>query len=101
MGLFTKKPKVVQEIHDGAWGHLVSEHGMDVDTLSRDVRCVERAGMLDGTAVTFMRVFKLSEAAKKGVVVTSWETFDEHPDLILFEGYMTAKNQAVLKRKGT
>ena len=35
MGLFKKK--VVKEIHDAAWGHLVSPHGIDVDTLSREM----------------------------------------------------------------
>jgi len=98
MGLFKKK--VVKEIHDAAWGHLVSPHGIDVDTLSREIRCVEREGILDGKGpVTFMRVFKPKEAEQKGVVVTGWETFDQHPDLILFEGYLTRSNEAYLERK--
>ncbi len=99
MGLFNRKPKVVKEIRDGAWGHLVSAHHIDVDTISKDVRCVEREGMLDGKAVTFMRVFRLSEVARKGVEVTGWETFDQHPELLLFEGYLTAKNEAHLEHK--
>jgi hypothetical protein len=49
--------------------------------------------------VTFMRVFKPKEAEQKGVVVTGWETFDQHPDLILFEGYLTRSNEAYLERK--
>ncbi len=100
MGLFNRKPKVIKEISGGAWGHMVSVHGVDVDTLSKDVRCVERAGMLEGNMpVTFMRVFKLSEVARKGVEVTGWETFDQHPELILYEGYLTARNEAHLERK--
>ncbi len=101
MGFFTKK--VVKEIRGGAWGHLVGEHGVDVDTLYSTMRCVEREGVLDGTKVpvTFMRVFKPSEADKKGVVIAGWETFDEHPDLVLFEGYVTKGNQARLQRKKT
>lgn len=99
MGLFNKKPKVVKEIHDAAWGCLVSQHGIDVETLSRDVRCVERTGTLGGNTVTFMRVFKPKEAEQKGVVVTGWETFDEHPELILYEGYITSDNRATLERK--
>ena len=43
MGLFKKK--VVKEIYDGAWGHLVSVHGIDVDTLSKEMRCVDRSGL--------------------------------------------------------
>lgn len=100
MGFFSRKPKVVKEIHGGAWGHMVSVHKIDVDTLSREIRCVEREGMLEGKGlVTFMRVFKPKEAEQKGVVVTGWETFDQHPDLILFEGYLTRSNEAYLERK--
>jgi hypothetical protein len=99
MVFFGRKPKVVKNIHDAAWGWLVQQ-GIDVDTLSREVRCVEREGTLNGTGiVTFMRVFKPKEAEQKGVAVTGWETFDQHPDLVLFEGYLTMKNEAHLERK--
>lgn len=98
MGLFKKK--IIKEIHDGAWGHLVSVHKIDVDTLSNEMRCVEREGFLDGKgSVTFLRVFKPKKVAEKGVTVTGWETFDQHPELILFEGYLTSLNEACLERK--
>ncbi len=98
MGLFKKK--VVKEIYDGAWGHLVSDHKIDVDTLSRDIRCVDKAGVIDGNApVTLLRVFRLSDVQQKGITVTGWETFDQHPDLLLFEGYLTGANEAHLERK--
>jgi hypothetical protein len=104
MGLFSFKRKVVREISGGTWGHLVSVHGLDVDTLARSIRCVEKEGCLDEKKpVTFLRVFKLQEAEKRGVEVTGWETFDQHPELILFEGYLTKANEAFLKptnRKG-
>jgi hypothetical protein len=99
MGLFKKK--IVREIHDAAWGHLVNVHKIDVDTLSREFRCVEHEGALNGKGpVTFLRVFKPKEAEQKGVVVMGWETFDEHPDLIHFEGHLTSSNEAYLERKG-
>lgn len=98
MGLFGKK--VVKEVHDGAWGHLVNKHGVDVDTISNTLRLVEREGPMDGKGmVTFMRIFRPAEAAAKGVTVTGWETFDQHPELIVFEGYLMRSNQAVLERK--
>jgi len=98
MGLFKKK--IIKEIYGGAWGHLVNDHKIDVDTLSNDFRCVEREGFLDGKgAVTFLRVFKLSEIMKRGVVITGWDTFDQHPELIFFEGYLTSSNEACLERK--
>ena len=94
------KKKVIREIDGGAWGHLVSVHKMDVDTLSKAMRCVECEGVLNGgKPVTFLRVFKPREAQEKGVEITGWETFDQHPDLILFEGYLTRTNEAYLERK--
>ncbi len=102
MGLFGNlfKPKVVKEIYGGAWGHLVSTYKVDVMTLSKEFRCVDRAGVGEGgRKVTLVRVFKPLEAQAKGVVVTGWETFDQHPDLIHFEGYLTASNEACFERK--
>jgi hypothetical protein len=101
MGLFNRKPKIIKEISGGTWGHLVSVHGITVDILSNDIRCVDKAGTLDkGIPVTLIRVFRLSEVAKKGITVTGWETFDQNPDLILFEGYFNEQNnEAHLERK--
>lgn len=100
MGLFSFKKKVVKEISGGAWGHLISEHKLDVDTLANQIRCVEREGTLgEEKKVTLLRVFKLSDVQKKGVEVKGWETFDEHPDLVLFEGYVTKNNEAFLEPK--
>ncbi len=99
MGLFKRKGKVVKEIQGGAWGHLVSEHKIDVDTLANEMRCVEREEVANGGKITFLRVFKLSEARRRGIEVKGWETFDEYPDLILFEGYLTGLNTAKLERK--
>lgn len=98
MGLFKKK--VVKKIDGGVWGHLVSLHNIDVDTISKELRCVEREGVLDGVIpVTFLRIFRPAEAQQKGIVVEGWETFDQHPDLILFEGYLTRANEAHLERR--
>jgi hypothetical protein len=30
-----------------------------------------------------------------------WETFNKHPDLVLFEGYLRETNEALLERKKT
>lgn len=99
MGFFKKK--VVKEIHDAAWGCLTNEHRIDVDTLAREVRCVERDGVVDGNKVTLMRVFNQKKQAEKtGVTVTEWETFDQHPELVLFEGFLTRANKAFLQKRG-
>ena len=98
MGIFKKK--IVKEIDGGVWGHLVNVHKIDVDTLSKEMRCVEREGVLEnGMPVTFLRIFRPAEVQNKGIIVTGWETFDEHPDLILFEGHLTRANEAHLERR--
>jgi hypothetical protein len=99
LGLFNRKPKIVKEIRDGAWGNLVQVHGMTVDVLSKDIRCVDRPGLKDGSQVNLLRIFSLRDVEKNGVTVAGWETFDQHPDLIMFEGYLDANNQAHLERK--
>jgi hypothetical protein len=70
-----------------------------VDTLSREMRCVEREGVLEnGISITFLGIFRPMEAQRRGIDVSEWETFDQHPEL-LFEGYLTRANEAYLERK--
>ena len=98
MGIFKKE--IIRKIRNGVWGHMVTVHEIDVDTLSKDMRCVEREGVLEnGLPVTFVRIFRLAEVQNKGIIVTGWETFNEHPNLILFEGYLTRANEAHLERR--
>jgi len=103
MGLFGFKKRVVQEISGGVWGHLFNVHGLNVDLLSRSIRCVVKEGLLDGkNPVTFLRVFNLREVEKKGrksAEIKGWETFGQFPELVLFEGYQTRTNEAFLKPK--
>jgi hypothetical protein len=101
VGFFNKKKKAFKEIEGGTWGHLVRIHKENVDTLWREMRCVERGGTINGREpVTLIRIFSLKDVEAKGVEVAGWETFDTHPDLILYEGYLTQKNQAHMERKG-
>jgi hypothetical protein len=61
---------------------------------------VEREGVLEnGTPVTFLRIFRPAEVQNKGIIATGWEAFDEHPNLILFESYLTRVNEAHLERR--
>ena len=100
MGIFNFKKKVVKEISGGVWGELVGRYKFDVDTLANQIRCVEREGVIDGgRKVTFLRIFRLSDIEKRGIEGIGWETFDQHPDLLLFEGYLTRNNEAYLEPK--
>jgi hypothetical protein len=94
------KKKIVKEIYGGVWGCLVNQHGIDVDTIAKELRCVEREGTIEGgSPVTFLRIFKPKEAETRSIDVAGWETLDQHPDLVLFEGYLTKMNEPYLQRK--
>ena len=98
MGLFKKK--AFKEIDGPIWGHMVNRHRIDVDTLSSQIRYVFREGSLEGDKpVTFLRLFNLAHARQKGVEIVGWETLEENPDLILYEGFLTQANEVQLERK--
>jgi hypothetical protein len=84
---------------NACWGKLVHDHHMDAETLLNHMRCVLKEGEQEGGKVTFMRVFDLRQAQKQKIEIAGWETFDQHPELILFEGYYTKDDQAFLERK--
>jgi hypothetical protein len=100
MGFFSKKKKVVKNIDGPMWGYMVNNFKIDVDTLYKLMRVVDREGITEEKKpVTFLRIFKLNDAEKKGVEVTGWETLDQNPDLILFEGYLGQGNEVHLERR--
>ncbi len=93
------KKEGVREIDYSLWRYMVNEHGIDLSTLDK-MRYVTRDETIGGVlAITLVRVFLPHDAATKGVEVTGWETFDEHSDLILYEGYLNQGNKAFLVRK--
>jgi len=96
-GLF--KPKIVKKIYGGVWGHLTGEHGVSVDTLSQDIRCVDKPAVKNGSNIILIRIFSLRDVEKKGINITGWETFDQHPDLVMFEGYLDDDNKAYLESR--
>jgi hypothetical protein len=98
--MFFLRKKIMKHIAQSAWSHLVAVHKVHIYTGYHEMMCVERKGGLeDGTRVTFLRVFSLKEAERKGVIISGWETFDEYPDLIMFDGYLTRSGRAFLRPK--
>ncbi len=94
------RKKIVKQIDQSAWSHLVAVHKIHIHTYYDEIMCVERKGSLeDGTRVTFLRVFNRNEAERKGVIIEGWETFDRHPDLVMFDGYLTRSRRAFLTPK--
>ena len=47
----------------------------------------------------YCRVFAEANAAKAGVKVKDWNSLDDHPDLILWEGYFDRATNTVRREK--
>lgn len=79
------------DIPELAGRFLIVEEKKDPDwiwKLKGVVRLKEKGKDVDSW---YVRVFDEGQAAQKGVRVKDWTTFDEHPDLILYEGWFDKK----------
>lgn len=47
----------------------------------------------------YCRVFSDAQATKAGVVVKDWTSLDEHPELVLWEGYVDKSTNDVREEK--
>jgi len=81
-----KKKSAVRKIEGALWGYMVSEQGVIVDIL-QNLRQVERDGVVEGKPVIMIRIFDPAAADKESVAVEDYESLDNHPELILYEGY--------------
>jgi hypothetical protein len=64
------------------------------------MRCVMKEGAINGLKVMFLRIFNIKEIETRNIKITGWETFDQYPELLAFEGYVNEiTNQAFLERK--
>jgi hypothetical protein len=98
--LFFKKSAIRPIPSNACWGHLVRDHHVDVDTISTTMRCVMKEGAINGLKVTFLRIFNIKEIEKRNISITGWESFDQYPELLVFEGYVNEiTNRAFLERK--
>jgi hypothetical protein len=81
-----KKERAVKKIEGTLWGYMVREHGVTVDIL-QNLRRVEHDGVVEDKPAIMMRIFDPAAADKEDVVVEDYESLDNHPELILYEGY--------------
>jgi len=47
----------------------------------------------------FAKALRRTEVQERGIAVTGRETFDQNPELIPFEGYLTRANEAYSERR--
>ena len=84
-----KRKKEVKKIEGVLWGYMVSQQGVIVDVL-QNLRRVECEAEVGGKPVTMIRIFDPAVANQKGVDVDDYRSLDDHPDLVLYEGYYQA-----------
>jgi len=99
MWFWKKREQIIQRIPGNAcWGALVHQHNIDVDTLSNKMRCVIKEDTLNGQSITRVRIFDIRKIEENGILITGWETFDQHPEALAFEGYFNQSNEAFIER---
>lgn len=73
--------------------HITAEYKMDAD-LVRLLKAVVRGSSTE-EGVFNIRVFDKSEALAKKIEVRDYTTIDEHPDLIIYEGWFDERSKRV------
>ena len=101
----TSEPKVEKlkgpkDIPDIVGGHLVTDFNQNPDRVWK-LKAVKRRRPENKNAFD-VRVFDEIEATAKKVKVVNYYTLDEHPELILFDGWFdTEARQVQLEEKKT
>lgn len=88
-------PRDIPEI---AGRYLVTQEKLDPDWVWKLKAVIKNSPR--GKTVFEVRVFDEAQVAKKQVKVRDWTTFDDHPELILYEGWFDKESlQANLEKK--
>jgi hypothetical protein len=86
------------------WAYMVDEHGLTGDQLVQLRQAIIPAE-IQGKPGTLVRVFAPTSCEAKGVTVHDFNSLNEHPDLILYEGYYYGRGGPgeilIEKRTGT
>lgn len=91
MVFWRKKKKTVKKIEGGLWDYMVKYVAKQGDRLSvlQGLRLVERDVLVGDkpVGVNMFRIFHPAAVRNKGVIIDDYQSLDNHPELILYEGY--------------
>ncbi len=59
-------------------------------------RCIETSRLVDGKMANWIRVYEPSLARRKGLAIRDDLDLDQHPEVVLFEGYVTMEGRIYL-----
>ena len=63
------------------------------------LQCITTSGSFGGFNISIVRIFDCVKAVKNGVIIRSYHDLDEHPRLIVFEGYAFENGPVHLRKK--
>lgn len=69
------------------WFYMIKKHGLSEQKLAHMSGAVCPAKVKDNPA-TLVRIFDPAVAKEKGVTVQDYASLNDHPELILYEGYI-------------
>ncbi len=81
-----------KEIPQWAYAYLVVSLKADPDHLS-PLKCVEQLDYLEKRPVTLIRIF--DPGAARGLEIRDFASLDQHPELILYEGYREIQGEKI------
>ena len=61
-----------------------------------ELRCFDDEGMLDGQTVMQVHIFSPALARKKGLLIRDKGDLQRHPEVLFFEGYVSALGKVYL-----
>ena len=81
-----------------AYKHLVTVLNIDPD-FSGTLKSVEQLGYMEDALVLLIRIFapEMDQASEK---IKAFASLDQHPELILFEGYQEKVTERIVMFKG-
>ena len=83
----------VDAINRIVWFYMIKKHGLSEQQLAHMSGAVCPAKVKDNPA-TLVRIFDPDVAKEKGIDVQDYESLNEHPGLILYEGYYYGHGRA-------
>ena len=78
--------------------HLTTEFKVTSENLNR-LRSVQKVGFRQGKPVTFIRIYD-PNASEEAWRVNDFSSLDQHPELILYEGYREKESSQVFLERG-
>lgn len=84
------------------WNCMINEHGLTYQELNNLRKAVIPA-KVKGKPGTLFRVFDPTSCQAKGIYVKDFDSLNEHPELILYEGHyywIGAKSEILMEKRG-